>query len=291
MNSSKYTYFVDNLALLKDLKDFLELRGISKNNSKHIKIAKFLKNAECEINITRSYASRKDFHQAFLILKFPSEVLREINQSIGIKSFESTIQYWVNDVLDEETGLTIMSTNISLLMTHKVKKKASIKMKNLVDTKISLPKNSLLPSNFVEQGRQMSEAYFILYILENLLRYFIEEVARNNFGDSFMDSIKISSAIKKRIVIRKEDERKNKWISSRGTSEIFYADFKDLGHLIQNNWEIFEEFFPSPVFVTSKLDDISKFRNLIAHNSSLSSNDFDILKSYYNIIIQQIETK
>ena len=79
----------------------------------------------------------------------------------------------------------------------------------------------------------------------------------------------------------------NKWLSVRGT-ELFYLDFKDLGAVINNNWEIFKDYFPSQDFILPKLNDMAECRNKIAHNSYVDDIERNLMKTYYNVILRQI---
>lgn len=290
-DKSEFSYTVDNKAFLNDLIGFFNLRGKTKNNSKYANIAKFLNSAECSIESTRRFASRKNVFQAILIIKLPSEIIDKIDQKVGLNSFKATIQYWVDDVLDKNIGYQITSTDTQILPSHLLDKNSSIRSQGNLKPDINLQDISFLPNDLLEKGEKMAEVYRILFLLENSLRYLIEEVAKRKYGDSFIDLLNISSSIRKRIKDRTEEEKRNKWIPLRGTSDIFYVDFKDLGNLIQNNWEIFKDYFPDILFITGKLSDISKYRNLIAHNSYITETDYNILVSYYNIILRQIKTK
>ena len=88
--------------------------------------------------------------------------------------------------------------------------------------------------------------------------------------------------------------KKNQWISIRGNSELFYLDFKELSTLIVNNWDFFKEYFPDQHWLNVKVDELGNCRNLIAHNSYVSSMERDVIRLNYNQILKQIalvETK
>lgn len=73
----------------------------------------------------------------------------------------------------------------------------------------------------------------------------------------------------------------------RGT-ELFYLDFKDLGAVINNSWDIFKKYFPSQDFISPKLNDMAECRNKIAHNSYVNDIERNLIKTYYNVILKQI---
>ncbi len=80
----------------------------------------------------------------------------------------------------------------------------------------------------------------------------------------------------------------NKYLSVRESFDIFYLDFKDLSLIIKNNWEIFENYFPTEEFIISKLTDMANCRNLIDYNSFVGDIEKNLVKSYYDVILKQL---
>lgn len=150
---------------------------------------------------------------------------------------------------------------------------------------------SILPDEIVTKGYEMAEAYTYLYSVENSLRMFIEIIAKEKYGQQYMEKLNITSALSKTITSRKEKAESNKWLSLRGDNDLFYLDFKDLGAIINSNWDIFKQYFNSLDFILPKINEMAECRNLIAHNSYLSKTNRDLIKSYYNSIIMQISSK
>lgn len=149
----------------------------------------------------------------------------------------------------------------------------------------------ILPNDIIIKGQDMSEAYMYLYSVENSLRMFIEIVAKDKYGQDYLKELNFPSALKRTINNRKESASSNKWLSFRGDNDLFYLDFKDLGSIINNNWDIFKEYFNSQDFILPKINEMAECRNLIAHNSFISKTERDLIKSYYNSIIMQISNK
>lgn len=145
----------------------------------------------------------------------------------------------------------------------------------------------LLPEDIRVKGYQMAEAYRYLYSVENSLRLFIEKVAREKYGENYFDSLTITNALKRTIQERMRNAAEQKWLGVRGT-ELFYLDFKDLGAVINNNWDIFKKYFPSQDFILPKLNDMAECRNKIAHNSYVNDIERNLMKTYYNVILKQI---
>lgn len=148
--------------------------------------------------------------------------------------------------------------------------------------------NILLPEDIKNKGFEMAETYIYLYSVENSLRLFIEKIAKDNFGEEYFEEIS-TRAIERKLNNRKEKEEQNQWLSIRGDSEMFYLDFKDLSKLIQSNWEIFEDYFPNQNFIVTKINEIATCRNLVAHNSFIEEDQKDLIRTYYNSILQQID--
>lgn len=106
----------------------------------------------------------------------------------------------------------------------------------------------------------------------------------------YFSSLNTNKDINKKIKVRKRDEGKNQWLRIRGNSEIFYLDFDDIGHIIRNNWEIFKTYFPSQEWVVTKIIELSKCRNLVAHNSYIGKSERDLIRVYFNAILRQISS-
>lgn len=145
----------------------------------------------------------------------------------------------------------------------------------------------LLPEDIRAKGYQMAEAYTYLYSVENSIRLFIEKVAKEKYGDSYFTSLNITRSLQRTIEERMQNASNQKWLSVRGT-ELFYLDFKDLGAVINNNWDIFKDYFPSQDFILPKLNDMAECRNKIAHNSFINDIERNLMKTYYNVILKQI---
>lgn len=145
----------------------------------------------------------------------------------------------------------------------------------------------VLPEDIRIKGYQMAEAYTYLYSVENSLRLFIEKVAKAKYGENYFSQLTIPRALQNTISSRQSNDASNKWLSVRGT-ELFYLDFKDLGAVINNNWDIFKAYFPSQDFILPKLNDMAECRNKIAHNSYVDDLERNLMKTYYNVILRQI---
>jgi Swt1-like HEPN len=149
----------------------------------------------------------------------------------------------------------------------------------------------ILPEDIREKGKYMAEVYTYLYSVENSLRVFIEIVSKEKYGEDYFSSLNVTKSLRNTISNRKEKAENKKWLSVRGDSDLFYLDFKDLGTLVNSNWDIFEAYFDTQDFILPKINEMAECRNLIAHNSYIGKTERELLKSYYNSILKQIENK
>jgi hypothetical protein len=148
---------------------------------------------------------------------------------------------------------------------------------------------ALLPDDLKTKGQEMAEAYLFLYCVENSLRLFIDSILRKMFGPKYFGKIQVNRSIRTKVEERKKAEKDNKWLPVRGEVEIFYLDFGDLGNIIQNNWDIFKDYFPNQNWITQKIDELASIRNLVAHNSEIDRTERDLIRVYYTQIMRQIQ--
>lgn len=180
-----------------------------------------------------------------------------------------------------------VSFNMDLTKDFELEDDLISDLENNVNSKVYKIIGELLPEDIRTKGYQMAEAYTYLYSVENSLRLFIEKVAKEKYGYSYFSQLTIPRNLQRIIAERQKNDDANKWLRVRGT-ELFYLDFKDLGAVIENNWNIFKDYFPSQSFILSKLNDMAECRNKIAHNSYVDDIERNLMKTYYNVILRQI---
>lgn len=134
---------------------------------------------------------------------------------------------------------------------------------------------------------QMQRWYRMLYVFENIVREFITQTFLDIDGDTWFDK-RASKDMKKSVTDRKAKEAKNQWHTGRNEDEIYYLDFGHLGLLITNHWDVFKDFFPDQAWVTSRIQDAEKTRNVIAHTNVLSSEEGLRLEMYLRDFLRQI---
>jgi hypothetical protein len=147
---------------------------------------------------------------------------------------------------------------------------------------------NILPDEVKKKGREMTVVYYVLYCIENSLRIFIDKRFTEKIGIEYKDKITIPNTIIKSIQSRKDQEAKNAWLSIRGELDFFYMDFKELGDLILNNWDVFKDSFPDQAWIKTKIDELGNCRNLIAHNSYIGEHERNVININYRSIVKQL---
>jgi len=119
---------------------------------------------------------------------------------------------------------------------------------------------------------QMQRYYRMLYVFENLVREFIANTFTDTDSENWFDT-RANAAMQKKLTSRKADEEKNQWHTGRNEHPLFYMDLGDLALLIINHWDVFVDFFPDQAWVTSRIKDTERTRNVIAHTNELPAEE------------------
>ncbi|MDA0987572.1 MAG: Swt1 family HEPN domain-containing protein [Chloroflexi bacterium] len=115
----------------------------------------------------------------------------------------------------------------------------------------------------------MTDANDALKSVENVLRDFIEEVLREQFGDSWVAKCGVTPERVDRWNERREEERRR--LRGSGVEErlLYYADFYDIPTILKKNWQLFEPCFGDWKTMEVYLDKLEDFRNPDAHRREL----------------------
>ncbi len=133
----------------------------------------------------------------------------------------------------------------------------------------------------------MERSFRTLFVLENVVRSLIDERLSDKYGIDWFES-KATSPMKSKLKDRKSKEEQHQWHTGRNKEPLFYLDFGDLAKLIVNNWPEFEDLLPTQSWVQSRLDEVERSRNVIAHTNILSSEEASRLDMYLRDWIKQI---
>lgn len=128
-----------------------------------------------------------------------------------------------------------------------------------------------------------SEAYPILFILENSLRAFIGRVLSGKYSSGWWLEVgkkKSTKDIAKKAADRKANESENWHHAKRGVHEVYYIDYSDLLTIIRTFDAEFSVYFKKGAEknLPGKLQELTPTRNVVAHNNPITKNDLDRLR-------------
>lgn len=144
--------------------------------------------------------------------------------------------------------------------------------------------------DLTDELRRMANAYITLYRLENQLRAFIKEKMEKVHGPEWWKN-KVTSKIQGKCKRRKEVEEKSKWHEVKEAHPLWYTTFEEIQHIIQKNWDVFNEHFGKQQGIISRLFELEIPRNTIAHNRILEMSEFERLNMFSRDIQKIIKSK
>ncbi len=254
-------------------------------NSDEDYLLELVNGAKCSISATSSF-SRKRWNAMWTKIVFHIPMMKF--KQIEAPEKQRLLQI-CDVVMPKNAGYDIMQVDFSPdLDDEQIQNTLEEDIQNIQQKLEETGSTFDLPRDVLQKGAEMAEVYLYLYAVENFIRLFIQKVSIEKFGEDFFQKLSTPSSIDKGIRSRKEQEIKNKWLRVRGDSELFYLDFKELGQLILNNWEIFKKYFPSQSWLSAKIDELGDCRNLVAHNSYLEKHERDIIRINFNSLLRQL---
>jgi hypothetical protein len=150
--------------------------------------------------------------------------------------------------------------------------KAPVAPKPTVVERADIDKAPRLTADEVEMARKMAELYVITHCYENSVRKVIGEVLSSKFGQNWFE-LAANNSIKNTVQQRRDKEARNKWITPRGATPLYYVDWGDLLSLMSKHQQDFEAIIPDYDFVRTRFEELECIRNIIAHHGSLPSTD------------------
>lgn len=124
----------------------------------------------------------------------------------------------------------------------------------------------------ISEAQHMAELYIILHCYENSVRKLVEDVLSCKLGSNWWD-IAANATLKGKLKSRKDTEEKNKWLTPRGSSPLFYVDWGDLLSLVRKYEPEFLPYIKDTKFVELRFEELEKIRNIAAHNGYLSNEE------------------
>lgn len=244
------------------------------------KLQRLLDVGQCEIIDTGKFSGRRwDAMGANVNVFVPLSMYPEFGSDASLKG---SILRICEQVLPASAGFDILEVTISpqLNATEPINAIDEID-KDVVDEKFIG-----LNEDLIRKGKQMAKAYITLYALENHLREFIHKVLTQKIGTDYSKAI--SPKLRKSIENLKNQEKTKKWLSLRGDNDLYYLDFRELADLIISNWVHFSDVISDQHWIKVKIEEMYNIRCLIAHNSYISDENFELLNVTTRQLLKQI---
>ncbi len=134
---------------------------------------------------------------------------------------------------------------------------------------------------------KMSEVYKAFFCFENSARELVAQRLKDKRGSNWWTA-GVPKKIREKVEKRKAEETRNKWHVQRGADEMSYTDFGDLADVIVANWQDFDDLFPDQDWVRTRLGDLEKSRNVIAHNNLLTERETERIRLYLKDWVLQV---
>ncbi|MST83715.1 Swt1 family HEPN domain-containing protein [Hallella mizrahii] len=270
---------------LPDKTEFLQALLTLMSNSPKIEVRmvyNIIKYATLEFRESTEFSQKVwNAYKLYITLRLPIDIYSK--QQVMLEGYSSEIKNIAQTLLPADCGYYVWSVDI--VPAFESARQGGLEV---LSSSQNNDKLDILDKDIVEKGKKMSDAYLVMYCLENLLRDFIDRTLTNNYGQKYEEKITIANSVKNKVKSRINDEAKNKWLPLRGDSYVYYLDFNELGDIISNNWNDFKELLPSQEWIKAKVGELYNIRCLIAHNSYLDSTSIEVLNVDYKQMIKQI---
>ena len=127
------------------------------------------------------------------------------------------------------------------------------------------------------KAQRMGRVYELLYRLENSMRELIESTLKEADGlQEWTDAI--DPRLLKRAEGRRDQDQAARWHGPRGGTILSYLDFPDLGAIIQDRWEHFEDLLGDRRWADRYFDEMNPTRRALAHTGDLTDLDVQRLE-------------
>jgi hypothetical protein len=250
-------------------------------------LARLLDGSTCSIRTTTSFSGRRwNAYHTTVLFYVPVERMAAFDDEK-----KRRLTKLCQQIMPPEAGFDVTEVEIAPAIMPRSKQTLSDDLDMSVQSQSMEILEDILPGDVKTKGKEMAEAYLYLYSVENCIRLFVEKVAKENLGVDYFSKLEMSKDIRNRVISRKQEEAKKKWLRVRGDSNIFYLDFKDLGSIMTSNWNIFGQYFQDQTWILNKINELADCRNLVAHNSYIGDHEKDVIRVNFNGILRQIGAK
>lgn len=151
--------------------------------------------------------------------------------------------------------------------------------KRRVKRENKIPDIPFLSTVDIENAEKMKSPYFVLYLLENSIREFINKKMTEKYGPNWWNKINLKPEIIKDVKDRIELEKVNKWHARRGSHEIFYTDLEDLPYFLNKERGVFDQYLDADLWTTYIKKIVKLSRNIVNHHNPLPSREIKRLET------------
>jgi hypothetical protein len=118
----------------------------------------------------------------------------------------------------------------------------------------------------------MSPVYFRLYLFENKLRRFVEEVLVESKGPGWFE-VAVEEKVRKEAKRKFDEEGAARFHGHRGDDLPSYLGVSDWMKIIEDNWAEFEPLLFKTHWSLGKLQELRLIRNSVAHMGEVTDDD------------------
>lgn len=133
----------------------------------------------------------------------------------------------------------------------------------------------------------MQRNYRLIFVFENVLRELISSRLNEVEGADWFSKC-ASKNLKRKVQSRQENERRNAWHPGIDGEDICYLDLTDLNQLIADTWHHFEDFFPTPSWIETRITEVARSRNVVAHKNLLTAEESARIEMYLKDLLRQV---
>lgn len=175
--------------------------------------------------------------------------------------------------------IEIESDRIKLKEVGKPSRKENIFKIPELDIKEQPP--LILEQNFKELKLNL-EAYILLYIFENSIREFINQILASQHGEDWWVSQKFNETFKGQV--EKTGNKSYLWLTKKKMHEIYFLELEQLIIILKARRRIFDEYFKMGKFddaawLVTKISDVNKIRRIVMHNNPITPKALNDLKT------------
>lgn len=133
----------------------------------------------------------------------------------------------------------------------------------------------------------MQRNYRLVFVFENVMRELISSRLSDVEGADWFAKC-ASQKLKQKVHSRQKSEQTNAWHPGIDREDIYYLDLTDLSQLIANTWQHFGDFFPSSAWIESRIAEVARSRNVIAHTNVLTAEESMRIEMYLRDVLKQV---